>query len=608
MLTYALLFGVSLVLCLVLTPPVRALAHVAGALDKPDGRRKLHALAIPRLGGIGVFAAFYLSLWLVAAWLQAPDLNQSFQLASAMLLPSLLVLALGIADDLWSVKPWMKLTVQIVAGLLIYFHLGIRIESVTSPFETNAPLAALSLPATLFWIVLVTNAFNIVDGMDGLAAGVCFIALSCMFLVSLQGQRAEIALVVAPLAGAVLGFLKYNFSPASIFLGDSGSLFLGFQLAVLSMVGSQKSSTAIAVTAPLFILALPLVETAVSTFRRFLSGRSIIEGDAGHIHHRLTRLGFTPRRAVGMLYIGSAVFGLTSLFIIQSNSTTVGLIALFLAAVTWVAIQRLGYSEFAELNSALKRFVNQRRIIQNSIVSRKLADDLKNAHSEEEAWTLVRRAARQLGFSSVELNVETGASDPKTYSQQLSAVLPSGGGETSFAVSLNGTRGALGQVRFSRALAAPPLHSELPLLINAVAQGLPPLLERRLPPLASPFAFTDFDLVAHNEPIEEPSSAASGAEERQSALTCPSCSSENLVRAKSRPGVERIRKNLTAKRVHKCLVCGWRGWVIPAEPSSHEATMVHTFAAPNLQAIDLAIAGSRYDGPPSLMRPGSRFQ
>lgn len=602
MLAYTLLFGLAFVLCLCLTPPVRWIARSAGVLDKPDGRRKLHSLSIPRLGGLAVFISFYWCLWLASAQFGLPGLDAASDLARQMFLPSLLILGVGIADDLWSVRPWMKISAQLMAGLMIYYHLGIRIESLANPFSGSASLSLLSLPATLFWIILVTNAFNIVDGMDGLAAGVGFIALSCMFWVSLQMGNAEIALLVAPLAGAVLGFLRYNFNPASIFLGDSGSLFLGFQIAVLSMIGSQKSSTAIAVAAPLFILALPLVETAISVLRRFLSGRSIMQADAGHIHHRLTRLGFTPRRAVGMLYIGSAVFGLTSLFIIQSNSTTVGLIALFLAAVTWVAIQRLGYSEFAELSSALKRFVNQRRIIQNSIVSRKLADDLKNAHTEEEAWTLVRRAARQLGFSSVELNVETGASDPKTYSQQLGAVLPSGGGETSFAVSLNGTRGALGQVRFSRALAAPPLHSELPLLINAVAQGLPPLLERRLPPLASPFAFTDFDLVAHNEPIEEPSSAASGAEERQSALTCPSCSSENLVRAKSRSGVERIRKNLTAKRVHKCLVCGWRGWTVPLENGREEATMVHTFAAPNFQAIDLAIAGSRYDPPPDSSR------
>ena len=188
---------------------------------------------------------------------------------------SLLILALGIVDDKWSVSPWMKIAVQILAGLLVCYQLGIRIDTLATVFVGDyQTLGLLSLPATLIWIVLITNAFNVVDGMDGLATGVAFIALACMFVVSLQMNQPAIAFTAAPLAGAVLGFLRYNFNPASIFLGNSGSLFLGFQLAVLSIVGSQKSSTTVAVTAPIFVLALPLIETATSAVRRFVSGRS----------------------------------------------------------------------------------------------------------------------------------------------------------------------------------------------------------------------------------------------------------------------------------------------------------------------------------------------
>jgi UDP-GlcNAc:undecaprenyl-phosphate GlcNAc-1-phosphate transferase len=272
MIPHLSLFVLAFFVSLCLTPTVRAAARWGGVVDLPDGRRRVHSRSIPRLGGVAIFAAFYCSLWALAGSLEHPEIHETHRLASAMFVPSLLVLLLGVADDLWSVGPAMKIAAQLIAGLLIYYHMGIRIEFLTNPFTGTATLALLSLPATLFWIVLVTNAFNIVDGMDGLAAGVGFIALSCMFLVSLQMGNMAIALVVAPLAGAVLGFLRYNFNPASIFLGDSGSLFLGFQLAVLSIVGSQKSSTAIAVTAPLFILALPLVETAISTVRRFLRG------------------------------------------------------------------------------------------------------------------------------------------------------------------------------------------------------------------------------------------------------------------------------------------------------------------------------------------------
>ena len=526
-----------------------------------------------------------------------------------MFLPSLLVLLLGAADDLWSVGPAIKIAVQLMAGLLIYYHLGIRIEILTNPFTGTSSLALLSLPATLFWIVLVTNAFNIVDGMDGLAAGVCFIALSCMFLVSLQMGNMALALIVAPLAGAVLGFLRYNFNPASIFLGDSGSLFLGFQLAVLSIVGSQKSSTAIAVTAPLFILALPLVETAVSTMRRFLSGRSIVQADSGHIHHRLMRLGFTPRRAVGLLYVGSAAFGLTSLFVIRSNATAVGLIALLLAAITWVAIQRLGYSEFAELNSALKRFVNQRRIIQNSIVSRKLEDELRVAQSTDEAWPILKRAARRLGFSCLELRIRPQAGEQgmpaqltRNYSQRLTpASTNDPGSETTFSVALMGARSELGEVVFSRPTSASPLNSELPLLISAVALGLPPLLEPGTAARRVKSAPDALNRAGHADKTPRAVDAGSPVS-RQSAVGCPTCGSEQLVRSRSRSNAEKIRKHLTPKRIHRCARCGWRGWMLPSPHADGDATLVRVPAPVDLSAIDAAITATRYELPVSVGR------
>jgi UDP-N-acetylmuramyl pentapeptide phosphotransferase/UDP-N-acetylglucosamine-1-phosphate transferase len=500
---------------------------------------------------------------------------------------------LGIVDDLWSVGPWVKIVVQLTAGLLVFYHLGIRIENLSNPISGVSSLAAFSLPATLFWILLVTNAFNIVDGLDGLASGVCFIALSCMFLVSLQMGNMAIALVVAPLAGAVLGFLRYNFNPASIFLGDSGSLFLGFQLGVLSIVGSQKSSTAITVAAPLFILALPLVETAISATRRFLSGRSILQPDSGHIHHRLMRLGFTPRRAAGLLYFGSAAFGLTSLFIIQSNATVVGLIALLLAAVTWVGIQRLGYTEFAEVNSALKRFVHQRRIIRNGIISRRLADDLCTATSVNEAWHLLKATAEQLGFSYVALKLNSQDHDDDgiqggRYAKRLGRRLEVET-ETSFAVAITGPNGQLGEVVLSRSSEAEPLHSELPLLISAVAHGLPRVLQRT-------FESPIFALPADKPPLDTIAgrmSAPSLEPAKPSGTICPACAAAAAHRSRSKSRLERLRKSHTAKRIYECEECGWRGWILP-QHSRHEEGAVIACDPPDLQAIDAAIAGVRY--------------
>ena len=591
MVLYALLFVLALVASLCLTPPVRAVARWAGVLDVPDGRRKLHPKSVPLLGGVAVFIAFYVCLWLVVTQLESPSARSAFQLASAMFVPSLVILTLGIVDDKWSVSPWIKIAVQILAGLLVYYQLGIRIDTLATVFiGSHQTLGLLSLPATLVWIVLITNAFNVVDGMDGLATGVAFIALACMFVVSLQMNQPAIAFAAAPLAGAVLGFLRYNFNPASIFLGDSGSLFLGFQLAVLSIVGSQKSSTAVAVAAPIFVLALPLIETATSAVRRFVSGRSIMQADSAHIHHQLIRLGCTPRRAAGILYLSSGLFGLASLFVVHSGSPNIALIAISFFALTVVAIQRLGYSEFAEINGALKRFVHQRQIMQNGIICRKLASDLGSAKSLGDAWSVLKTAARQLGFSYVELVLSPHANaDQALLSRYAERLLPRPGSaqprETTFAVSLSCGH-ASGQVVFSRSSAAAPLHSELPLLISAVAETLPRVIDRRLGTGGDPRPTPD--IVLHSEPIST-TQAALAVAARGETTTCCSCGSPRLHRSRSRSPLEQFRKKLTTRRLFECGSCGWRGWKLQKTGTTNTSLDARHFEAPDLRALDLAL-------------------
>lgn len=586
---FALLFAVALLFSLVLTPLVRSFARLVGVMDKPDGRRKLHAAPVPKLGGIAVFVAFYASLGVVSAQTDWRGVHAAAEVAVAMLIPSLLILGLGIADDRKPLGPWVKIAVQLVAGLLVYFYLDIRIDVVAN----SQVLELLSLPATLFWIVLITNAFNVVDGMDGLATGVAFIALSCMFVASLLMNQLHIAMVAATLAGAVLGFLRYNVNPASIFLGDSGSLLLGFQLAVLSIVGSQKSSTAVAVSAPLFILALPLIEAATSTVRRLATGRSIMRPDSGHIHHQLQRLGFTPRRAAGLLYVGSGAFGLISLFVIQGGgAATVGLIAVVVVLVTYLAIVRLGYTEFAEINSAMRRFTHQRRIIRNGIVVRRLANELAEAPSLRDAWHSLTSAARQLEFSYVELRLSAMLHhDGTRYAQRLSSSAHHGSEtETSFAVSLTSNGLALGDVLFTRSSKAEPLHSELPLLISAVAHGFPPVLDRK--PVAAPVPSLR---------IVPPPAVAVGAPRTSNAEAqrpvCGSCGSPDIHRSRSRSIFEQARKRLDSRRIHECVACGWRGWTLP-KPHVHEAEPEMGYGTPDLEAIDLAIASSAGRRPP----------
>lgn len=588
---YGLSFAIALAISLCLTPAVRAFARRAGVVDAPDGRRKLHRSPIPMLGGVAVFISFYISLGLMVLEMDSPSAQSAFQLASATFAPSLLILGLGIVDDKWPVSPWVKMAVQAAAALVVYFQLGIRIDTIAPFDDLGASSALLSLPATVFWIVLITNAFNVVDGMDGLATGVAFIALACMFMVSIQMNQPAIAFAAAPLAGAVLGFLRYNFHPASIFLGDSGSLFLGFQLAVLSIVGSQKSATAVAVTAPIFVLALPLVETATSAVRRFVSGRSIMQADAGHIHHQLMRLGCTPRRAAGILYLGSGAFGLASLFVIQSGSAHVGLIAVSFFAVTVLAIQQLGYTEFAEINGALKRFVQQRKIIENGIICRTLAGDLTKAASIGDAWSILKSAARRLGFSYVELTLHPPGDADEPVRRYAERLMPAPGSaqppETTFAVALTGRGHAPGQVVFSRSTWAPPLHSELPLLINAVADCLPGVIERHFrTAVATPQSGHESPTVIVRANVEP----ADGSPERRRAdkAACRSCGSARLFRSPSRSILDRARKRLTSSRLYECGACGWRGWRLQianaTPPAPHTA-----FASPDLQALDVAL-------------------
>jgi UDP-GlcNAc:undecaprenyl-phosphate GlcNAc-1-phosphate transferase len=403
----ALLFVAALILTLALTPAVRAAASRFGVVDYPDENRKLHTRPIPKLGGVAVFVAFYAVALGVLPLVESDAAAAAVDLARRCFVPACLILLLGICDDLWPVKPWVKLAVQILAALLICWYPDLRIAKLSNPFGMQfAGFGLLSIPLTIAWIVLITNAFNIVDGVDGLASGVAVVTTTCLFVAAAQLPTGFIPLLAAPLGGALVGFLRYNFQPASIFLGDSGSLFVGFVIAILSLASETKSSAAVAVAAPLLSLALPLLETAVSLLRRLLRGQPIWEADSGHIHHQLIKKGLSARRAALVLYACSALFGGASL-LLDSNRVVVAVITIVLVVVAWLGIRQLGYSEFTEVHHALKRgFLYQRRIIQNSILVRKLGEDLHGVQTPAAAWSLLIDAIERLGFARAHFVVD----------------------------------------------------------------------------------------------------------------------------------------------------------------------------------------------------------
>jgi UDP-GlcNAc:undecaprenyl-phosphate GlcNAc-1-phosphate transferase len=395
-------------------------------------------------------------------------------------------------DDLWEVKPLPKVAVQLIAAGWICAYPDLRIVLMSNPFgETFGSLGVLSIPLTLFWIVLITNAFNIVDGIDGLASGVAFVATACLFVASVQGNDPYLPLLVAPLGGALIGFLRYNFNPASIFLGDSGSLWIGFLIAVFSIAGYNKSTTAIAVSAPLLFLALPLLEIAVSMVRRFLRGQPIWEADASHIHHQLLKRGFTAKRAVLVLYMGSGLFGLASLFLVGSEPNRIagGVITVTLVVTASLGLQQLGYTELTEVGHAFRRgFLYQRRIIRNNIIVRKLKEDLNDAASFEDAWPLLVEVADGLYFSRAELvmtpvgSSDLAAGETAEHTNQWCWTAEdrlAGSVEADWSV-ISVHLGTPGQpatrLELWRSRQEEPLHSELPVLVDVIAERLPVLL------------------------------------------------------------------------------------------------------------------------------------
>jgi UDP-GlcNAc:undecaprenyl-phosphate GlcNAc-1-phosphate transferase len=370
MLKYLILFLIALVSSLFLTPVVRSAARKFGALDLPGGR-KVHDQPIPRLGGISIFVTFNLIL-LVAYqfnFFYFPNNFLGVINYGWLLVASDIVLGVGVVDDLRRIPPSIKFFFQIIAGLIIALTCC-KIEGISLPFG-SIYLGIWSIPVTVIWVVAITNAINLLDGLDGLAAGTSFIVCLATFGISLFNQNIGISLVSVILAGSILGFLRYNFHPASIFLGDSGAYFVGFILSVLPLLGSLKGTTTIAILIPILALGLPIMDTVLSMFRRllkslhivdvdrdkniikffFLGGWSMFKADKDHIHHRLLQMGFTQRKAVSFLYIVSLMLGGLAFSSVYFKNINYALFLGTIGIASYIGIRRLGYTEIQFLRN-----------------------------------------------------------------------------------------------------------------------------------------------------------------------------------------------------------------------------------------------------------------
>lgn len=316
----------------VLTPYIKTLAFKIGAIDKPDNR-KVHKKIMPRLGGLAIYIAF------MAGVISSLELTWDIV---GILIGGTVIVIVGVLDDKYQLPAKVKLLGQIVAACILVLF-DIRIEWLNNPFGGYFYLDTfISVPLTIFWVISFTNVVNLIDGLDGLAAGVSAIASVTVILVAVQMGYFHIAVMTAALAGGIIGFIRYNFNPATIFMGDTGSMFIGYMLAAVSVYGAVKTAATIALIVPAIALGLPIMDTAFAIMRRYTNGRPIFQPDKGHLHHRLLAMGMNQKQAVLLMYGISAVLGIAAVLWAEVDGFYAALIIAVIITAVAVGAKKIG--------------------------------------------------------------------------------------------------------------------------------------------------------------------------------------------------------------------------------------------------------------------------
>jgi UDP-GlcNAc:undecaprenyl-phosphate/decaprenyl-phosphate GlcNAc-1-phosphate transferase len=405
------IFVTSLIFSFALTREVRDFANAHAWVSPPTSERHMHSAPLPRLGGVAIFASFVVCCFtalVIARYFSALNILSSLKPFAAILLPASLVFALGVYDDLRPIGPYAKFSVQTIAAVILYAG-GLRVVSVPVLFGSHQFSWLVGLPLTILWVLAITNAFNLIDGLDGLAAGSALFSTMVVFVVSLVTQSSLVSLMALALSGAVLGFLRFNFSPATVFLGDCGSLFIGFILSALALQGASKAPTIIAVAIPVVSFGLPILETTLSILRRYISGRPVFTGDREHIHHKLLQRGLSHRQVVIVLYGVSAIFALFSLFLLWPASRMLGLVLAILGLGIWVGVQRLGYLEFGEIRRVAQKTLERQHLINNLAILR-ATEELKKSSDYLQVCRILIAALDSNEFDALELRPQLSVS------------------------------------------------------------------------------------------------------------------------------------------------------------------------------------------------------
>lgn len=387
----------SFCVAFVLTPLCRDLAIRWGLVDQPDHIRKFHTRAIPRIGGIAIFIACLVSFaTLLLLPLTVGNMVRGHLDVVRNLLPAtMIVFFTGLLDDLLGLKAWQKFIAQFAASAVAVCA-GVQITGIAGHHLPSW----CAIPVTVFWLIGCTNAFNLIDGVDGLATGVGLLAATTILIAALLEHNIGLAIATVPLAGALLGVLRFNFNPASIFLGDSGSLFIGFLLGCYGVLWSQKSATILGMTAPLIALSIPLLDTGLAIIRRFLRCQPIFGADRGHIHHKLLARGLTPRRVVILMYVACGICAALSLLQSFAHERFGGAIIVLFCVGALIGIQHLGYAEF-DMARRIVLAGKFRRHLNAELQLSTFRDDLAAAVTPDQCWEVLRHTYSEFGFNEI---------------------------------------------------------------------------------------------------------------------------------------------------------------------------------------------------------------
>ncbi|HEY8211801.1 MAG TPA: MraY family glycosyltransferase [Myxococcaceae bacterium] len=405
MITFFVAFLTSLIVGAVLTLVVRNRAHAYGWFDQARSSRKIHARPIPRLGGLAIVGGFFAPL--CALMLVDSGVGTAFfmqdKLALGLFAGGIAIALLGLYDDFRGAGARLKFTVQFGVAAALY-GLGFRVQTIANPFGDPVALGWLAAPFTVLWIVGVVNAMNLIDGLDGLAGGVAFFAVLPNFILAFARFDVVLCLMMASLGGAVLGFLIFNFNPASIFMGDTGSMFLGFVLAAVSLKTCSKSGTAVSMLVPIIALGLPIMDTLLAVVRRTILRRPLFSADKEHIHHRvMSRMLLSHRHAVLALYGLCCLFALTALGLSYANGAQTAMLLTAIAVVVMILMRKLGY---LNLSRAGEVGETRRRNRQLRSVVRDVTEAVGRAGTLPAIWDALRGLPETLDAARLVLRVD----------------------------------------------------------------------------------------------------------------------------------------------------------------------------------------------------------